>query len=187
MQAFVESEIIEHTKAWVNNVVIGCNFCPFAAREFNTNTIRYVVLESLPVQELQKKILAELSLLDNEASIATTLLILPDQYPSFEDFLEVIADAEDVLEWENYEGIYQIASFHPLYLFEGEDPTSASHYTNRSPYPVLHILREEMVSKAIDKYPHAMEKIPEDNIKYTSEKGIAYMQQLLAQSFTKNS
>jgi uncharacterized protein len=185
MQPSLENEIIEHTKAWVNNVVIGCNFCPFAAREFNTNTIRYVVLENLQVQELQTKLLAEFQLLDNDAAIATTLLILPNQYPIFDDFLEVIADAEDVLDWENYEGIYQIASFHPLYLFEGEDPKSPSHYTNRSPYPVLHILREEMVSKAIDKYPHAMEKIPEDNIKFTNEKGIAYMKQLLEQSFTK--
>jgi uncharacterized protein len=185
MQPFVATEIIEHTKAWVNNVVIGCNFCPFAAREFNTNTIRYVVLENLPMQELQKNLLEELQLLDNETAIATTLLILPNQYATFEDFLEVIDDAEDVLNWENYEGIYQIASFHPLYVFESEDPKSASHFTNRSPYPILHILREDMVSKAIDKYPHAMEKIPEDNIKFTSEKGIAYMQELLAQSFIK--
>lgn len=177
------SLIIEHTQTWIKNVVMGCNFCPFAAKEFNANTIRYRVLEALNSKDLKQELLAEFKVLDKDEKIATTLLIFPNQYLVFRDFLDTLADAEDILVESDYEGIYQLASFHPEYLFAGEHKDSPTHYTNRSPYAMMHILREEMLEKAIDSYPYPTEVIPDNNIKFTNQKGIEYMKALWVKSF----
>lgn len=108
----------------------------------------------------------------------TSLLILNNGFTNFRSYFDLFEIAQALLTKEGYEGIYQLASFHPLYLFKGSNESDPSNYTNRSPYPMLHILREEDVSMAVDNYP-ASEYIPEINIAFTRQKGLIYMKTLL--------
>lgn len=170
-------EIIRQTKKWVNDVVYECNFCPFVAKEIKQNSIHYQVETALDLAGGLQALLNECKRLDNE-KIETTLLIFSDGFKNFEDYLELTALAEKLLKQENYEGVYQVASFHPQYIFAGSTASDAANYTNRSIYPMLHLLREEQVEKALAHYPHP-ERIPEKNILFARSKGIAYMQTLL--------
>jgi uncharacterized protein len=184
MQLPNDEQIIEQTKKWITDVVIGNNFCPFAAKPFNNNGIRYLVA-NYQVDIFESLILSELQYLDQHKNVDTTLIIFPNHVPNFLDYLQIVEEAEVIVEANDYDGVYQVASFHPLYLFEGEPPNAPTHYTNRSPYPTLHILREEMVEKVIEKYPHNMISIPNANIAFTNNKGLEYMHQLWLNSFSK--
>lgn len=115
--------------------------------------------------------------LDNDPGIETTLIIFPNAVPGFEDYLEMLDLAEQLLAEHNYEGIYQVASFHPHYRFAGSADDDAANYTNRSIYPMLHLLREESIDKALENYPDP-ESIPERNIRFAHEKGLEYMLKL---------
>jgi len=169
-----KEDIIAHTKKWINDVVVGCNFCPFAAREIKRNSIDYEVLTSAGIKDCLETLLKSFYKLDQEAEIETLFVITPDSFDSFASYLELVELSEKLLEREGYEGIYQIASFHPLYLFEGADLNDPANYTNRSPYPMLHILREESVTRATEMYP-GTEKIPQKNIEYARAKGLAHL------------
>ena len=93
-------------------------------------------------------------------------------------YLDLVEMAEDLIEEEDYEGVYQVASFHPDYLFAGSDSEDPANYTNRSPYPMLHLLREESIEKALEHYSGDPDEIPERNIRFAREKGLAYMKRL---------
>jgi hypothetical protein len=173
------STIIAQTKKWISDVVVGCNFCPFAAREIIKGSIHYEVLENADTQKILEGVVSAMQKLDEEPGIETILLILPNSFEGFDEYLDLVEDAEHLLEKEGYEGVYQLASFHPKYLFAGSSESDASNYTNRSPYPMLHFLREESVSKAVDSYP-GIDEVPGRNIAFAREKGLLYMQQLLA-------
>jgi hypothetical protein len=116
--------------------------------------------------------------LDSDDSIETTLLILPGSFLLFNDYLNMLDKAETLLDKENYSGIYQMASFHPEYLFAGSNNEDPSNYTNRSPYPMLHFLRESSITRAVDSYP-GIDEVPQRNIAYAKNKGLLYMQQLM--------
>jgi uncharacterized protein len=171
------AETISITKKWIEKVVIGCNFCPFAAQVFVNNSINYLVTTHDTVQKCAESLLAEFDFLNENTEIETSLIILLNYSHSFDDFLAVIENAEENILLHDYEGIYQIASFHPLYLFEGATETDAANYTNRSPFAMLHILREASIDKVLLKFKNP-EKIPVDNILYAQQKGLAHMQQL---------
>ncbi len=171
--------IITQTTQWVNSVVIGCNFCPFAAKAVLRKSIRYVVLPDATLESSLETVIAELQYLDHTEDIETTLLIFPEHFADFEEYLDLVGLAEDLAIEQGYEGVYQVASFHPDYCFEGADKEDPANYTNRSPYPMLHLLREDSISKAVDHYPDP-EGIPERNIAYAQEKGLRYMQMLRA-------
>jgi len=173
--------IISQTRKWITDVVVGCNFCPFAAREVRRDAILYQVLHAPDAADCMEGTLAILQQMDEQPDIETALLILPGSFEEFEDYLDLVATAEALIEENEYEGIYQVASFHPNYLFAGEADGSPGNYTNRSPYPMLHFLREESVSRAVDSHPD-ISAIPANNIRYSNEKGLAYMQMLLAKS-----
>ena len=117
--------------------------------------------------------------LDNNAGIATSLLIFTRAFPRFDNYLDMTAMAEELLQQQGYEGVYQVASFHPLYIFAGAPANDAANYTNRSIYPMLHLLREDSMEKALSGFPHP-EKIPDRNIVFAREKGMEYMKQLRA-------
>lgn len=172
------SAVIEQTKSWITNVVVGCNFCPFAGRELSRGTIHYEVLENADTEMVLGAVVKALQQLDAEPGIETTLLILPGSFAGFDVYLDLVEDAETLLEKEGYEGNYQLASFHPQYLFAGSGEADPANYTNRSPHPMLHFLREESVSKAVDSYP-GIEDVPNRNIAFAQEKGLVFMQQLL--------
>ncbi|HQV56292.1 MAG: DUF1415 domain-containing protein [Chitinophagaceae bacterium] len=170
--------IVTKTKSWITNVVVACNFCPFAAREIKRGSIHYEVINNATTKTVLEATLKMFLLLNNNEQIETSILILPDHFSEFNDYLDLVEKVETLLTKNNYEGIYQIASFHPKYMFADSDENDPSNYTNRSPYPMLHFLREESVTKAIAGYTD-IENVPKRNIAFTKEKGLAYMQQLL--------
>ncbi len=170
-------QIIAQTKKWITDVVIGCNFCPFAAKEIKKQTVRYQVENSTNKAASLDAFLQECIRLDEDEDIVTTLLIFPDGFQQFDDFLDLLADAEDLLIENDYEGIYQVASFHPQYIFGGAPVNDAANYTNRSVYPMLHLLREAQMDEALERYPNP-DNIPDNNILFAREKGIQYMKML---------
>jgi hypothetical protein len=168
--------IIVQTRKWIIDVVIGCNFCPFAAREVKRGTICYEVVEKGTIRFVLEALAAALKKMDDE-SIETLLLILPGDVSRFDSYLNLVHASEKMLKKNGYEGVFQLASFHPQYLFVGSNEKDPANYTNRSPYPMLQILREESLTLAINNYPDTG-KIPEKNIAFAQAKGLAYMKLL---------
>lgn len=149
--------------AWVESMVIGRNLCPFAKREWVSDRVRLVVSEARTEEELLLALQGELLRLGEDPSIETTLLIHPQVLARFDDYNQFLDLADGLLQAMELEGIFQVASFHPVYQFAGTEPEDAENYTNRSPYPLLHILREESLERVIASYPDVAE-IPVRNI-----------------------
>lgn len=170
-------EIIEQTKKWITEVVIGCNFCPFAAKEIKQQTVHYQIEKSTDKAICLHAFLQECTRLNEGENIVTTLLIFTHGFQQFDDFLDLLADAEDLLIANDYEGVYQVASFHPQYIFGGAPVNDAANYTNRSVYPMLQLLREAQIDEALARYPNP-ENIPDNNINFAREKGVEYMKLL---------
>jgi len=170
-------QVISQTRKWITSVVAACNFCPFVAREIKQDSIHYQVEVSVDLATCLQSLSDECERLNNTKNIETTLLIFPQGFPGFDDYLELVSLGEKLLKKQGYEGIYQLASFHPLYRFAGSPANDAANYTNRSVYPMLHLLREESIEKALQNYPHP-EGIPERNIAFARAKGPAYMKML---------
>ena len=170
-------EVIEQTKKWIVEVVAGCNFCPFVAKEIKQNTIYYKVIAGTDKEECLQAFLQECGRLDEDETIVTTLIIITEGFKQFDDYLDVVGLAEELLEENDYDGIYQLASFHPQYIFGGAPVNDAANYTNRSIYPMLHLLREAQIDKALERYPNP-ENIPDTNINFAREKGVQYMKML---------
>jgi len=169
--------IISQTTAWIKSVVIGCNFCPFAAKVVLKNSIRFVVIPEATIESILETLVYELQKLDNSEEVETTLIIFPNRFDEFEDYLDLVDLAEEFLAAQGYEGVYQIASFHPKYRFAESYEEDPANYTNRSVYPMLHILREAIITEAIENYPDAG-GIPQRNIEFANRKGLPYMQML---------
>jgi len=173
--------IIESVKKWIECVVIGENFCPFAKREFDSNRIMYA-LESTGKKQVILESLLELCVKLNDDELSeTALLIIPDGLNDFYQYLDLLDLAEELLVLEGYEGIFQIASFHPDYCFADSDHDDPANYTNRSPFPIFHLLKEASLEKAIASHPDP-DGIPDVNISKARANGLEYMQQLFAQS-----
>jgi len=170
-------QIIDKTKKWIIDVVIGCNFCPFAANVVKQQAIFYKVEENADIEACLASFVCEMERLDNDPTIETSFLIFPNAFQQFDDYLDLLSLSEKLLKEEGYEGIYQLASFHPLYLFANSDENDPANYTNRSIYPMLQLLREESIDKALANYKDP-ESIPGRNINFAKEKGLAYMKML---------
>ena len=158
-----DSVILEQTRYWLKSIVIGLNFCPFAQRELEQNSIHYAVVHHKSLQSCLESLIIECERLDDDPDIATSLLIYPEQWASFNDFLDYLAVAESLLEAQHYLGVYQLASFHPLYCFDDAIDNDPANYTNRSLYPMLHLLREDRLTEVLEHYPNP-EQIPLNNI-----------------------
>ena len=174
-----ENTAIAQTARWIESVVVGCNFCPFAAKALLKKSIRYVVWPDATLENSLEKLMEEMRYLDRTDEIETTLIIFPNHFADFEEYLDLVDLAENLAADQGYEGVYQIASFHPDYCFADADADDPANYTNRSIHPMLHILREDSVTLAVDNFPDA-EGIPERNIAFAQGKGLAYMQGLRA-------
>lgn len=157
-------------RAWVDTFVVGMNLCPFAKRELVKNRVRFVTTESTSVEALRLTLQAELERLNRDPSVETTLLIHPHVLQDFYDFNDFLDVADSLLIEMGLEGVYQIASFHPDYQFGGTAPGDAENYTNRAPYPVLHLLREASLERVIADYPD-VDDIPERNIELMNRHG----------------
>ena len=169
--------IISQTKKWIIDVVMGCNFCPFAARVITMDTVHYQVEITADRKISGQAFLQECRRLDANKAIETSFLIFPETFGKFDAYLELVDLVEKLLKKNGYEGVYQVASFHPLYRFAGSAEDDAANYTNRSIYPMLHLLREDLVEAALQHYP-SPEQIPERNIGFARQKGVAYMKML---------
>ena len=172
-----DQQIIEQTKNWIQKVVIGLNFCPFANREFKNNSIHYRVEFGTTRTDAREVLLKECKRLDRDKSIATTLIIFPNAFQEFDTYLQLVSFAEKLLQQKAYEGVYQLATFHPLYQFDKSSYDDPANYTNRSIYPMLHLLREDDIRKAVQFYGNA-DAIPERNIQFAREKGEVYLKML---------
>lgn len=169
--------IIEETSNWIKQVVIGCNFCPFAAKALQQKSIYYFVVKETNVKSSLETLVKQLHYLDEAETVETSFIIFPNHYKDFYTYLDLVDKAERLLLKEGYEGIYQLASFHPEYCFGGTDENDAANFTNRSLYPMLHILREDGITKALENFSNP-ENIPERNIGFARQKGLNYMQLL---------
>lgn len=176
-----DEKIILAVRNWVENLVVGLNLCPFAKRELVKNRVRFVTTTANNEEQLVLALQAELTLLNNDPSIETTVLIHPEVLQDFYDYNDFLDVADAVLVEMELDGVYQIASFHPDYQFGGTQADDAENYTNRSPYPVLHLLREDSLEQVIADYPD-VDDIPERNIALMNELGTPKLQALLAKS-----
>ncbi|NPA72479.1 MAG: DUF1415 domain-containing protein [Gammaproteobacteria bacterium] len=157
--------ILKSVNQWLDQVVIGLNLCPFAAKPYQQKQIRFKVSSANQPNVLLEDLLAELSLLakTDAKTLETTLLIIPNMLEDFYDYNDFLNEVDALIADQAWEGIFQVATFHPNYQFGGTQPEDAENLTNRAPYPILHLLREASLEKAIEHYPHP-EQIPERNI-----------------------
>src|SRR5215218_8183093 len=130
--------IIAQTKKWIVDVVVGCNFCPFALREVKRESIYFEALDGSKALVL-KALTSAFEKMNLQEEIETLFLILPKRFTRFTDYLKLVQEAEVLIKRSGYEGVYQLASFHPDYLFAGSSMKDAANYTNRSPYPMIQI------------------------------------------------
>lgn len=159
----MDEEIIETTRRWIDRFVVELNLCPFARRELERNRVRFAVSRATDPEALAAALQRELERLAGDGGIETTLLIHPAALTDFFHYNQFLDVCEVMLRRLGLEGELQIASFHPRYQFAGTDPDDPENYSNRSPYPMLHLLREASVARAVDNHPD-VEDIPESNM-----------------------
>lgn len=173
--------VIAHTRCWIEQVVIKLNLCPFARQPFESGKVRCVVSSATQPETLRADLQTELEFLHATGAddVQTTLLIHPHVLNTFLDYNDFLDVADALIEAHGYAGEFQIASFHPHYQFAGTTADAAENYTNRSPYPILHILREAELERAIDSYAHP-ENIPQRNIRTLNELGANHLREILS-------
>lgn len=180
----IESSVdyIQRTKDWLERLVIGLNLCPFAKLPFNQNRIRYLVERTNHPAILMDTFLAEALKITESApkEIETTLIIHPNVLQDFSDYLDFLENINEVIDTGGLSGIIQVASFHPAYQFADTQTDEVENYTNRSPFPMLHLLREESIEKALENYPNP-EEIPNQNIEKMKRLGIQEIRKILNQ------
>ena len=160
-----DEDVIAAMRQWIEKAVIGLNLCPFAKAVYVKNQVRVVVSRAPHLDGLLEDLDRELDFLaaaDPEA-VDTTLLIHPTLLPDFLDFNDFMQLAEAAVDEHGLDGVIQIASFHPLFQFEGTAPDDMGNFSNRAPFPTLHLLREASIERAVATFPEA-EKIYQRNI-----------------------
>ncbi|MFH0271333.1 DUF1415 domain-containing protein [Vibrio jasicida] len=157
--------ITEQVDQWLNDVVIGLNLCPFAAKPQRNKQIKIFVSEASQEEALLEDILLQLIELSSTEpeKLETTLVVVPNMLQDFWDYNFFIDWVEGLIKQQDWEGIFQVATFHPDYCFGGAEPEDDENLTNRSPYPVFHLIREESMEKVLKHYPDP-ESIPDTNI-----------------------
>jgi hypothetical protein len=167
------SNITQETQDWLIKAVIGLNLCPFAKAVHVKEQIKYVVSEATTVEQLLEDLAQELEFLAevSREKTDTTLLIHPDVLNDFLDYNDFLELADQLLEDLDLDGELQIASFHPQYQFAGTEIDDVTNFTNRSPYPTLHLIREDSIDEAVKAFPEA-EAIFETNIQTMEKLGI---------------
>lgn len=174
-----KSNIISATKQWLSEIIIDLNFCPFAKKEFVNNTIYYHESKVEQVKPALHELIEQCRYLQAHDELETTLIIYSNGFRHFERYLDLVDYANDLLVDSGFEGVFQLASMHPEYCFDGEDYDDASNFTNRSPYPIIHIIREASMERVLSVY-NEPEKIPENNIILANKKGSHFFQQVLS-------
>lgn len=169
---------------WLNEVVIGLNLCPFAGKPTHENRVRLVVSSASDDEQLLQDLQCEMELLDEKpaSEIETTLLIIPYHLQDFFDYNQFLQWTTPLIKRNRWKGIYQLATFHPDYCFADAESSDVENLTNRAPYPVLHIIREASLEKALQYYDD-VESVPENNKKAMENLTQAQKQQLFPYLF----
>ncbi|MFP5373918.1 MAG: DUF1415 domain-containing protein [Gammaproteobacteria bacterium] len=169
-----DEDPVAATRRWLERAVIGLNLCPFAKAVHVRNQIRYVLSGATTPEALLRELTRELEFLDaaDPEMVETTLLIHPRVLTDFLDYNDFLDDADAAVEALGLEGEIQVASFHPDYVFAGSDPDDVANCSNRSPYPMLHLLREDSVARAVEAHPDP-DAIVERNIETLERLGHA--------------
>ena len=177
----LQHEIVKSVRYWLVSFVIKLNLCPFAKREFTNERVKFAVSDASTEEQLLADLQQELSHLQEDNEIETTLLIHPHVLQEFDNYNQFLDIVDALLDEEGLLGVYQIASFHPNYRFADTEFDDAENYSNRSPYPILHLLRESSLEREIAKHQDTS-LIPERNIQLLRELGAAKLQTLLQQT-----
>ncbi|HVR96036.1 MAG TPA: DUF1415 domain-containing protein [Thermoanaerobaculia bacterium] len=166
MKAVEPEKIVAETQAWIEKAVIGLDLCPFTKAVYIKKQIRYAISQAETSEALLADLVGELRTLTaaDPEDIETTLLIHPWVFTEFLDYNDFLDIADAAVADLGFAGEIQVASFHPLYQFTGTEPDDITNYTNRSPYPMLHLLREASVERAVESFPDTA-RIYEKNIK----------------------
>jgi len=173
-----QSSAIQVVKHWLQHVVIGLNFCPYANQVVMSNRLLFQQCDASESGVILDAVLEEAMYLDANPEVETTLLILSNACKDFPSYISLLGEAENLLAAHAYEGVYQIASFHPDYCFADAADDDPANYTNRSPFPIFHLLREESLSQMIDAHPD-IDSIPKRNIAVARGLGLEAMKNLL--------
>lgn len=181
----IDTDVVLASKQWLKEIIIGLNFCPFAKKEFVNNTIYYHESKAEQVKPALHELIEQCRYLQAHDELETTLIIYNSGFRRFERYLDLVDYANELLAESGFEGIFQLASMHPEYCFEGENFDDASNFTNRSPYPIIHIIREASMARVLSVYNNP-EKIPENNIVLTKEKGADFFKQVLSRIHKQN-
>lgn len=177
-----DQQVLDDTRRWIEKAVIGLNLCPFARAVYVKNQVRIVVSRARHLDAFLDELDRELDLLQTTPAeeVDTTLLVHPTLFPDFEVFNDFMNVVDDVVAEHDLEGVIQVANFHPDFRFEGEPEGDMSHFTNRAPYPTLHLLREDSVERAVESAGGDAEAIVERNIATLRELGPEGWKALLA-------
>jgi len=167
MSKNTEQQQLELCTMWLEEVVIGMNLCPFAKPVAKAGGIHYAITAQSQRRELLTFFALELARIEraDQSEIATSLVIFPEGLADFYDYLDFLAQCETLLDSAGARGVFQLASFHPQYLFAGVDADDLSHWSNRSPLPMVHIIREQQMSEVLARHPNP-DAIPERNIAF---------------------
>jgi uncharacterized protein len=172
---------IADTRQWLERAVIGLNLCPFAKAVYVKQQVRFVLSDASTPEALLEQLAEELLLLRDTSAdeIDTTLIVHPDVLQDFLDYNDFLDNADAAVEALDLEGVLQVASFHPAYQFAGTAFEDISNFTNRSPHPTLHLLREDSVSRAVDAFPDA-DQIVDRNVATLDKLGVEGWRTLFA-------
>ena len=182
MKVNSENLMVQDTLRWLERAVVGLNLCPFAKSVYVKGQVHCTVSSAATLEALRDDLLRELrDLVALDASVRdTTVLVIQNLLHDFYDYNDFLNVADDCILSLDLDGVIQIASFHPQYCFADADRDDPANYTNRSPYPMLHLLREESVERAVASDAGDAEKIVERNIATLRELGSAGWQTLLS-------
>jgi hypothetical protein len=163
-------QVEQEVRQWLQQVVVGLNLCPFAGKPLADNIVRIQVTDSSDQASLLQVLFDEILLLQETPAqeLETTLVVLTRVLQSFEEFNQFLDLSDQLLIDPHWQGDFQIATFHPQYCFDGVSADSVENLTNRSPYPILHLIREESLERALAGYPNP-EEIPQRNIERMSQ------------------
>ncbi|MGL1956743.1 MAG: DUF1415 domain-containing protein [Colwellia sp.] len=180
-----EHSAVLATKAWLDEIIIGLNICPFAKKEFVNNTIHYHLSVIDQIKPALLELIEQCRYLQAHDELETTLIVFEEGFRSFERYLDLVDYANDLLVDSGFEGVFQLASMHPEYCFADESFDDASNFTNRSPYPVIHIIREASMERVLSVYKNP-EQIPENNITLAHQKGADFFKNVLQRIHQKH-
>ncbi len=163
---------------WVRSFIVELNICPFANHVLTEDRLGIKVSFAESFEAALEAVMSAIYHLDEHMNEETTLLIFPTMFADFSNYLDYVEMAENLLAMESYEGVYQLATFHPKYCFADVASDNVSNYTNRSPYAMIHILRESSLDKAIEFYGDT-EAIPQKNIQLMHQLGLDKIKRLI--------